>query len=164
MVSVYCFVTKACTRRTGAAASVERRRCEHRILLAGAAGELAGATHLRQARPSSAWRMHILRTGKGVNNLIGNASSARCLTFLPSSVAYEHEQYSQGKGSVGSACCRPCSCSATKLSQTTKHTGQLLWALLRESAARAYTVRDSTGYAKHECTSYAQCARSIVKT
>ena len=43
MVSVYCFVTKACARRRGAAASVERRRL---ILLAGAAGELAGATRL----------------------------------------------------------------------------------------------------------------------
>jgi hypothetical protein len=58
MVSVYCFVTKACVRRPGAAASVERRRRERRTLLAGAAGEL------RQARPSSActfsaWRAHV---------------------------------------------------------------------------------------------------------
>ena len=42
-VSFYCFVTKAYARRTGAAASVERRLCERRTLLAGAAGELAGA-------------------------------------------------------------------------------------------------------------------------
>ncbi len=49
MASVYCFVTKACARRPGAAASVERRRRERRSLLAGAAGELAGATRLRQA-------------------------------------------------------------------------------------------------------------------
>jgi hypothetical protein len=54
MVSFYCFVTKACARRPSAAASVERRRRERRTLLAGAAGELAGATRLRQARPSSA--------------------------------------------------------------------------------------------------------------
>jgi hypothetical protein len=52
MVSFYCFVTKACVRRPSAAASVEQRRRERRTLLAGAAGELAGAT--RQARPSSA--------------------------------------------------------------------------------------------------------------
>ena len=54
MVSVYCFVTKACVRRPGAAASVERRRRERRTLLAGAAGELAGATRLQQTRPWSA--------------------------------------------------------------------------------------------------------------
>ncbi len=53
MVSSYCFVTKACARRPGAAASVQRRRRERCTLLAGA-GELAGATRLRQARPSSA--------------------------------------------------------------------------------------------------------------
>ncbi len=47
-------MTKACARRPGAAANVERRRREHRTLLAGAAGELAGATRLRQARPSRA--------------------------------------------------------------------------------------------------------------
>ncbi len=47
MVSDYCFVTEACARRPGAAASVERRRCERRNLLAGAAGELAGATRAR---------------------------------------------------------------------------------------------------------------------
>lgn len=57
-------------------------------------------------------------------------------TFLSSSVAYKHEQYSQGKGCAGSKCCRPCSCSATKLSHTTKQTGQLLWALVRASAAQ----------------------------
>ncbi len=39
LVSFYCFVTKACARRPGAAASVE----------------LAGATRARQARPSSAY-------------------------------------------------------------------------------------------------------------
>jgi hypothetical protein len=54
MVSFYYFVTKACARRPGAAASVERMRRERRTLLAGAAGELAGATRARQARPSSA--------------------------------------------------------------------------------------------------------------
>ena len=54
MVSFYCFVTKACARKPCTAASVERRRRERRTLLAGAAGELAGATRLRQARPSSA--------------------------------------------------------------------------------------------------------------
>ena len=54
MVSVYYFMTNACVRRPGAAASVECRRRERRTLLAGAAGELAGATRLRQARPSSA--------------------------------------------------------------------------------------------------------------
>jgi hypothetical protein len=48
------FLTKACARRPDAAASVERRRRERRTLLAGAAGELAGATRLRQVRPSSA--------------------------------------------------------------------------------------------------------------
>ncbi len=53
MVSFYCFVTKACARRPGAAASVECRRRERRTLLAGAAGELAGATRLWEARPSS---------------------------------------------------------------------------------------------------------------
>jgi hypothetical protein len=47
-------VTKACVRRPGAAASVERRRRERRTLLAGAACELAGATRARQARPSHA--------------------------------------------------------------------------------------------------------------
>ena len=62
MVSVYCLVTKACARRPGAAASVERRRREHRTLLAGAAGELAGATRLRQARPSSACTFSAKRT------------------------------------------------------------------------------------------------------
>ena len=54
MVSYYCFVTKAGARWPGAAASVERRRRERRILCAGAAGELTGVTRLRQARPSSA--------------------------------------------------------------------------------------------------------------
>ncbi len=54
VVSFYCFVTKACARKTGAAARVERRRRERRTLLAGAAGELAEVTRLRQARPSSA--------------------------------------------------------------------------------------------------------------
>ena len=54
MVSFYCFVTKACARRPGAAASKERRQCERRTLLVGAAGELAGVTRARQARPSSA--------------------------------------------------------------------------------------------------------------
>ncbi len=54
MVSFYCFVIKACARRPGAAASVERRRRERRTLLAGAAGELARVTRLRQARPSRA--------------------------------------------------------------------------------------------------------------
>ncbi len=53
-VSCNCFVTKACARRPGAAASVERRGCERRNLLAGVAGELAGATRARQARPLSA--------------------------------------------------------------------------------------------------------------
>ena len=52
MVSVYCFDTSECARRTGAAARVGRRRRERCILLAGAAGELAGA---RQAMPSSAF-------------------------------------------------------------------------------------------------------------
>ena len=51
---VFIFVTKACAKRTGAAASVERRRRERRTLLAGAAGELAGVTRARQARPSNA--------------------------------------------------------------------------------------------------------------
>ena len=41
-------MTKACARRPGAAANVKRRRRERRTLLAGAAGELAGATRLRQ--------------------------------------------------------------------------------------------------------------------
>ena len=54
LVNFYCFVTKACARRPGAAASIERRRRERRTLLAGTAGELAGATRLRQARPSNA--------------------------------------------------------------------------------------------------------------
>ena len=54
MVSFYCFVTKACARRPSAAASVDRRRRERRTLLAEAAGELAGATRARQARPLSA--------------------------------------------------------------------------------------------------------------
>ena len=54
MVGVYCFVTKACARRPGAAASLKHRRRERRTLLAGAAGELAEATRLRQARPSNA--------------------------------------------------------------------------------------------------------------
>ncbi len=53
-LSFYCFVTSACARRPGAAASVELRRRERRTLLAGAAGELAGATRARLARPSSA--------------------------------------------------------------------------------------------------------------
>ena len=56
MVRFYCFVTKACTRRPGAAASVERRRRERRTLLAGVAGELAEATWTSQAFS----RMHIL--------------------------------------------------------------------------------------------------------
>jgi hypothetical protein len=60
MVSVYCFVTKTCARRPGAAASVERRRRERRTLLAGAAGELAGATRARQARPSRACTFSVL--------------------------------------------------------------------------------------------------------
>ncbi len=47
-------MTKACARRPGAAASVKRRRRERRTLLAGAAGELAGAACARRARPSSA--------------------------------------------------------------------------------------------------------------
>jgi hypothetical protein len=34
MVSVYCFVTKACARRPGAAASVERRRASRSDTLA----------------------------------------------------------------------------------------------------------------------------------
>jgi hypothetical protein len=38
----------ACARRPGVAASMERRRRERRTLLAGAAGELAGAARLRQ--------------------------------------------------------------------------------------------------------------------
>ena len=46
MVSFYCFVTKACARRPGAAASVERRRREHRTLLAGVAGKLAELMHI----------------------------------------------------------------------------------------------------------------------
>ena len=50
--SFYCFMTKACARRPGAAASVERRRCKRHTLLA--AGELAGVTRARQARPLSA--------------------------------------------------------------------------------------------------------------
>ena len=54
LVSFDCFVTKACVRRPGAAASVERRRRERHTLLAGVAGELAGATRLQQASPSSA--------------------------------------------------------------------------------------------------------------
>ena len=58
MVSFYCFVTKACARRPGAAASVERRRRERRTLLAGPAGELAGATRLRLRQAFE--RMHIL--------------------------------------------------------------------------------------------------------
>jgi hypothetical protein len=37
---------------------MERRRCERRILLAGAAGKLAGAIRLRQARPSRACTTH----------------------------------------------------------------------------------------------------------
>ena len=53
MVSIYCFVTKGCAKRPGAAASVEHRRRERHALLARVAGELAGATRLRQARPSS---------------------------------------------------------------------------------------------------------------
>jgi hypothetical protein len=48
MDSFYCFVTKACVRRPGAAARVKRRRNKRRTLLAGAAGELAGATRLRK--------------------------------------------------------------------------------------------------------------------
>ncbi|MFN9908439.1 MAG: hypothetical protein ACK56F_20305, partial [bacterium] len=62
-VSVYCFVTKACARRPGAATSVKCRRRERRTLLEGAAGELAGATRLRQKNPAASQlfeRMHIL--------------------------------------------------------------------------------------------------------
>ena len=51
------FATSACARKTGAAARVERRRCERRTLLAGAAGELAGAT---RAASQAFERMHIL--------------------------------------------------------------------------------------------------------
>jgi hypothetical protein len=60
MVRFHCFVTEACARRPGAAASVERMRRERRTLLVGAAGELAGVTRLRH-RPSQAFsRMGIL--------------------------------------------------------------------------------------------------------
>ena len=59
MVSSNYFVTKTCARRPGAAASVERRRRERRTLLAGAAGELAGATRARQARPSCACKLYV---------------------------------------------------------------------------------------------------------
>ncbi len=55
MVSFYCFVTKACARRPGAAASVERRQRECRMLLAAAPGELAGVSRAWQARPSRAY-------------------------------------------------------------------------------------------------------------
>jgi hypothetical protein len=48
------FVTKACARKPSAASRVDRIARGHRTLLAGAAGELARATRLRQARPSSA--------------------------------------------------------------------------------------------------------------
>ena len=58
--SFYCFVTKACASRPGVAASVEHRRRKRRTLLAGVAGELAGATRLRQARPSSACTLSAL--------------------------------------------------------------------------------------------------------
>ncbi len=61
IVSFHCFVTKACVRRPGAAASVELRRRERRTLLAGAAGELAGATRAQQARPSSACTFSVLK-------------------------------------------------------------------------------------------------------
>ncbi len=60
-VSFYCFVTKACARRPGTAASVERRRRERRTLLAGAAGELAGVARLRLRQAFE--RMHILCVG-----------------------------------------------------------------------------------------------------
>ncbi len=56
MVSVYCFVTKACARRPGAAASME----------------LAGAARLRQARPSSACTFSARQP-----------STAVCLSFGP---------------------------------------------------------------------------------
>ncbi len=54
MIRFYCFVTKACARRLGAAASVEHRRRKRHTLHAGAVGELAVVTRLRQARPSCA--------------------------------------------------------------------------------------------------------------
>ncbi len=47
LVRIYCFVTKACTRRPGAAASVEHRRRDRHTLLAGAAGEQTTVTRLR---------------------------------------------------------------------------------------------------------------------
>jgi hypothetical protein len=62
IVSFHCFVIKACARRPGAAASVERRRRERRTLLAGAAGELARATACGCARPSSACTFSACRT------------------------------------------------------------------------------------------------------
>ncbi len=79
MVSFYCFVTKACARRPDAAASAERKRHERRTLLAGAAGELAGATRLRQARPSSActFSVHKGEWGRMTDSLTFGARSFR---------------------------------------------------------------------------------------
>jgi hypothetical protein len=62
LVSFYSYVTKACARRPGATANVERRRRDSRTMLAGAAGEVAGATRLRQARPSSACTFSVVAT------------------------------------------------------------------------------------------------------
>ncbi len=55
--------TEACTRRPSAAANMSRRRRERRLQVA--AGELAAATRLRQARPLSAcisYFGHIVKT------------------------------------------------------------------------------------------------------
>ncbi len=83
MVGFYCFVTKVCARRPGADTSVERRQRERRTLLAGAAGKLAGAIRLRQARPSSAC------TFSGVSAAYLRGIRRQCPRQIPEIVAEE---------------------------------------------------------------------------
>jgi hypothetical protein len=58
MASVYCVVTKACARRPGAAASVERRRRERRSLLAVRGRRASRSDTLATSQAFE--RMHIL--------------------------------------------------------------------------------------------------------
>ncbi len=58
MVSFYCFVTKACARRSGAAASMERRQRERRTLLAGAGRRASRSDTLAASQAFEC--MHIL--------------------------------------------------------------------------------------------------------
>jgi hypothetical protein len=62
MVGFYCFVTKACARRPGAAASMEHRRRERRALLAGAAAGRRASRSDTLAASQAFSRMHILCT------------------------------------------------------------------------------------------------------